>query len=1163
MLASARFVLQEDGCKGRRCQGVVTTLFSSVEAGQVLFALAIRVLLAGLFLYLYRRKRGEYLLYWAAGWTLMALRWLAQLVALTQDGQQGLLKDIDALLLALGVLLFLDSARVFGRERAFPVATHFGTPLFLVLWLVHVLAGDPYTRVVLTAVSGLVLVATATLFWKQCRRREIAGGAILTGALIFWGVDVLVSPLSPLLTPDVGMVINFLLSLPRELVAFGMLIVLYEEEKRTLERHMLGLAGLNLITSTAQRAATVQDMLGQTLERVLGALRVPSGAFAVRLQEEEQMTSIHRGQDGFLQALEREGLLAYLQRTVSRLGGLVVLPDLNNPAAPAAFAHEQEFARVARLAQADRVRLVVGVSLRAKTGDRGVLLLASPRARHLAPAELRLLLGLGGQVGMAVENFHLQQQSSRRTEELRLLNETGRALSSVRSLDAIFERIHSEMRKVLDVSDFYVALFDAQKDEVSFELEVKDGAFLPKRRRRSGNGITEYVIRTKRPLLIPKEFERVVAELGVEPGRTAHSLCAVPILLHGEGIGVIGIVGSSPQKSFDQAHVEVLTILAAQTAVAVENARLFGEEQKRGLQLSLLNNVARKAISTLNPEEMLAAIAAEVYTGLPYDYVGLGMLDYSNREVVIHAEGEQGTRGLNRRFKLGEGSVGRVATGGAMERIDHLAGSAERAESGAVLPNAQSLVTLPIVYADQLLGVLHVESRNPQVFLDEDVLLLRTLADQVASALHNAFAFQKAQEQAITDGLTGVKTHRFFMEALHSEWRRATRVGRGFSLLMLDLDNFKFVNDYFGHLEGDVVLQRMGRILEQNVRRSDVVARYGGDEFVVLMPETTSDQAYGLSDKLRQWLANDPMLREKKITGSLGIATYPQHATTPQELIQVADASMYLSKHQGGNMIVSADHYRLNEQKQWQRHVLEAYLGVTIKRLFATGPEAFDEVYQRLEQVVGSLGAPSEGQELPPAVLETVTSLAFAIDAKDHYTQGHSQNVARYCLSAARQMKFSEKAVEEVRLAAVLHDVGKIGVPERILNKPGPLDADEFELMKQHTVLGSKILEPLRSIPNIQKIVRHHHERWDGSGYPDGLKGDATPMPARLIAIADAFDTMTSERTYKRSRTRQEAVEELRRCAGSQFDPALVQAFLDALSVEAIAPDERPPLALV
>ena len=238
---------------------------------------------------------------------------------------------------------------------------------------------------------------------------------------------------------------------------------------------------------------------------------------------------------------------------------------------------------------------------------------------------------------------------------------------------------------------------------------------------------------------------------------------------------------------------------------------------------------------------------------------------------------------------------------------------------------------------------------------EQDVLLLRTLADLFAGALHNALTFQKAQEQAITDGLTGVKTHRFLMEALSAEWKRSTRANRPLALVLMDLDRFKFVNDFYGHLEGDVVLQRVGHILEQNCRRSDVVARYGGDEFVILMPETAVEQARQLANKLRGWIASDPLLRDKNITASFGIAAFPVHGSTPQELIQVADSSMYLSKHQGGNLVSSAEQGDPNDRKRWKKDVLEAYLGVTLKRLFSTGPEAFEEIYRRLEQFTRSL----------------------------------------------------------------------------------------------------------------------------------------------------------------------------------------------------------------
>jgi diguanylate cyclase (GGDEF)-like protein/putative nucleotidyltransferase with HDIG domain len=441
-------------------------------------------------------------------------------------------------------------------------------------------------------------------------------------------------------------------------------------------------------------------------------------------------------------------------------------------------------------------------------------------------------------------------------------------------------------------------------------------------------------------------------------------------------------------------------------------------------------------------------------------------------------------------------------------------------------------------------------------FSEEEILLLRTLADLIAGALHNALSFQKAQEQAITDGLTGVKTHRFFMEALSAEWKRSTRAGRAFALALMDLDRFKFVNDFYGHLEGDLVLQRVGQILETNCRRSDVVARYGGDEFVILMPETSMENARQLANKLRGWVSSDPLLREKNISASFGIACYPLHGSSPQELIQVADASMYLSKHQGGNAVSTADHFDPNEAKKWKRDVLEAYLGVTLKRLFSTGPEAFEEIYQRLQQFTESLAAtetnggksaaaPIQGpQALPQAVLDTVTSLAFAIDAKDHYTQGHSQKVSAYAALIAEAMDMSEAETEEVRLGAILHDIGKVGIPESILNKNGPLNPEEWETMKSHVKFGAKILDPLTPLARIREMVLHHHEFFDGSGYPDALSSEKIPLGARIIAIADAYDTITSDRTYKKARNATDALAELERCANAQFDGSIVEVFV-------------------
>src|SRR6202140_4274419 len=496
-----------------------------------------------------------------------------------------------------------------------------------------------------------------------------------------------------------------------------------------------------------------------------------------------------------------------------------------------------------------------------------------------------------------------------------------------------------------------------------------------------------------------------------------------------------------------------------------------------------------------------------------------------------------------------------------------------------LLPDTATAVALPIFYAEQLHGILFIESSANIEFSEEEILLIRTLADLIAGALHNAYSFQKAQEQAITDGLTGVKTHRFFMEALGNEWKRSTRAARAFALVLMDLDRFKFVNDFYGHLDGDLLLQRVAHILEQNCRHSDVVARYGGDEFVILMPETNGEQSRQIAAKLRSWICADPLIREKNVTSSFGVATFPVNGSTPQELIQVADASMYLSKHQGGNAVSTADQFDVNDSKRWKRDVLDAYLGVTLKRLFVTGPDAFVEIYSRIEQFARSLAETESGSKpqganemsgssgdssfepLPPIVMDTLTSLALAVDAKDQFTQGHSNKVSSYAVLIAEAIGMKGPEIEEVRLGGMLHDVGKVGIMESILNKNGPLNPDEWESMKRHVEFGSKLLEPLRGTESIREMVAHHHEFFDGSGYPEGLAGGQIPRGARIIAIADAYDTITSERTYKKARTPEEAFQELDRCGNSQFDPEILRMFISRLREMPNPLILNPPLA--
>jgi HD-GYP domain-containing protein (c-di-GMP phosphodiesterase class II) len=321
-------------------------------------------------------------------------------------------------------------------------------------------------------------------------------------------------------------------------------------------------------------------------------------------------------------------------------------------------------------------------------------------------------------------------------------------------------------------------------------------------------------------------------------------------------------------------------------------------------------------------------------------------------------------------------------------------------------------------------------------------------------------------------------------------------------------------------------------LLDARSRQSNVVARYGGDEFAILMPETNTEQAETLAERLRAALQADHFLNAHGVTASIGIATFPNHGPTQEEILRVADSGMYLAKHCNGNCVKVASLSPKPGDGERVQQLLQAFLGVEVKRKFSTGPDTFSQYLHKFEQM--------------KPLWDTITALAFAVEAKDPHMKKHIRRVSRLAAQIAIQAGLSEAEIEEIRLAGIVHDIGKLHVPESVLHKPAPLTAKEFEIVKSHAAWGAKILEPLKVIA-IERIVRHHHEAFDGQGYPDSLKGEQIPLGARIIAVADAFHAMVSVRPYRKARTVEEALAELRRCRGTQFDPLVVDAFLRSI----------------
>src|SRR5215218_7789029 len=369
----------------------------------------------------------------------------------------------------------------------------------------------------------------------------------------------------------------------------------------------------------------------------------------------------------------------------------------------------------------------------------------------------------------------------------------------------------------------------------------------------------------------------------------------------------------------------------------------------------------------------------------------------------------------------------------------------------------------------------------------------------LAIALYQRSTYRalRAMRLALTDPLTGLGNHRHFHERLERELLDADESGRDFSLCLVDVDDFKRVNDLYGHPTGDNVLAQIAA----NLRQNGEAFRLGGDEFAVLLPQSDEAEAVAAASAIVDRVSALDLDHVGSITVSAGVATFPTQAPSRLELVRLADSALYWAKEHGKNR---AHVYRPD--------VVEL---AELRRL-AHGPDR-------------------------AARFRAAASLAKAVDARDTYTGSHSARVAELAARVAARLELDLEQIELARLAGSLHDLGKLAIPEEILRKPGPLTDPERMVLERHPQIGFRMLESLGVDP-VADWVLHHHERWDGSGYPDGLRGERIPLGARIIFVADAYDAMTSERVYRRRVEPGEAVAELRRCAGSQFDPGIVDA---------------------
>ena len=428
----------------------------------------------------------------------------------------------------------------------------------------------------------------------------------------------------------------------------------------------------------------------------------------------------------------------------------------------------------------------------------------------------------------------------------------------------------------------------------------------------------------------------------------------------------------------------------------------------------------------------------------------------------------------------------------------------------------RGFVCLPLISRAGKLGVIYFYRSYRDDFEPAEIELLTTFAHLAASAIENARLYARLESEARTDTLTGLYNRRVFDQRLEQEQRRARRYNKPYALLMLDIDHFKRVNDEYGHPAGDAVLAELARRMALQVRDVDTLVRYGGEEFAVIFPEITGAAAREIGERIRRTIADTPFVlpdgRPVSVTVSAGISCFPNCAADAPQAVGTADQALYTAKQEGRNRVLL---YR-----------------DTLKARLEKNPELVVELLNR-----------GSDQILPVAT--AVASLA-------PFLRQHTEQVGRATALLAGALKLPPEDCETLRLAALLHDIGMLAVPAGVLARQTPLTAEEQQLLRRHPVTAAAWLERVPALSRLTPIVRHHHEHFDGRGYPDGLRGNAIPVLAQVLALADAYASMISDWPGRRALSTADAEAELRRCAGTQFDPLLVDRFLQALAEKTV-----------
>jgi diguanylate cyclase (GGDEF)-like protein len=585
----------------------------------------------------------------------------------------------------------------------------------------------------------------------------------------------------------------------------------------------------------------------------------------------------------------------------------------------------------------------------------------------------------------------------------------------------------------------------------------------------------------------------------------------------GEVLGIVSVDEPVTGRRPDQVELELLSAVAAHVAITVELVQSTAEGRRHRAAVEHLLRVSSQLTGRNSPEEMLDAVCDGIREALGFEKVMVFLADHpGGRLVPLSGVGFTAEQvGGFPAFPL---EVLPPLFDAAFLRHGCIvmdAAEAERrapSEMHAIYTSVNNgrgpsawddhWLVVPLHDRDgRLAGMVWVDDPKDRLLpSDESLQALRAFANQAMSAIESSRQLDTLRHLAAHDPLTGLRNRRGFEPGIDAHLD-ALGPGGELSLLVLDLDHFKRVNDSLGHDAGDDVLRRFADVLRAASRDSDVPTRLGGEEFALVLPGAGEARALAVAEHLRLLVRNQYATFPCPVSVSVGVASRGAEVRDAAALMRAANRALYAAK-------------RLGRDRCVVHHA------------------------QTLEMLDALRDAEGTGAEqLAAAML-----LAETLDLRDVATARHCETVGRYSEQIARQLQFEVPRVERIRAAGILHDIGKLGIADAVLHKPGALDAHEWAEMKRHPEIGSRILEHA-NLRDIGDWVLAHHERMDGSGYPQGLLADAIPVEARILAVADAYEAMTSDRPYRRALPLEAARTELRRCAGTQFDAEIVAVF--------------------